>query len=163
MVLFTDQYANIDGGTAPFINLPMCENDETLMPELPPGRTSGEIGSGENTLVYANHIHPFDGACFNDTDFTALEKQAEACNQAIQQEIEKRKYTLFVAGSKFLVFISDICTAILISGVPFAAMFINFILWTLESMYGLGIKDIDINGVTEDVLKVRDMIMEKYQ
>ena len=165
MVLFTDEYANIDGGMVPFRNLPMCENDGTLLPESGFGKIYGDVGSGENTLVYANHIHPYDGACLDDPEFTNLEKTVDACQQVIQQEAEKNALSIFVAGSKFITFIADICAVILLSSVPFSAMFINFILWSLESMDKVGIHEleIDVDGVADNVVAIRKAIMEKYK
>lgn len=160
MVLFTDENANIDGGTAPFINLPMCENDETLMPELPPGRTTGEIGSGEKTLVYANHIHPFDGRCFEDAEYQSFIIMKKDANLKIEKKLANDNTTRI---SSLLDVVIDVAVAMTVSSIPFSAAFVNIIIMILNSSLKLGIKEIDVDGVTHDISKILDTIQDKYQ
>ncbi len=160
MVLFTDENANIDGGTAPFINLPMCENDETLMPELPPGRTTGEIGSGENTLVYANHIHPFDGRCFEDAEYQSFLIKRDDANLKIERKLANDNT---IRISSLLDIVIDVVAAMMIGTIPFSAAFVNVIIMILNASYNLGIREIDVDGVTHDISKVIETIRAKYQ
>ena len=162
MILFTDQNGTIDGGTVPFINLPMCENDETLRPDTEPGQVYGDIGSDEDTLVYANHIHPFDGACFKDAEYQEFINMKKAAEEWIEQKTEK-DITTGIFNSGILTVLTDVISAMMFSSIPFSATFVNIIIMILNASYNLGIKEIDIDGLTYNISQVIETIRAKYQ
>lgn len=159
MVLFTDENAVIDGGTAPFRNLPMCENEGMIMPDTEPGQVYGEIGDCAE-LCYANHIHPFDGACFKDVEYQSFIAMKNEANRLIENRFANDNTIRISTIWDVLV---DIVTAMMISSIPFSAAFANVIIMILNSASGLGIKEIDVDGVATDIKEVVDAIRAKYQ
>lgn len=141
-------------------NLELARRAELMQPEAAPTVTVGSIGTPGNGLCTANHKHLYTDDWKKDADYQAAHNDYEAARLKIQQYIEEQTHNFFVLATEFMTNLGKVVSLLLIGSIPLAAGFINFIISILNTLYDLGIDEIDVGGVER---KTEELIEELNQ